>query len=315
MNKLPDGYTPLEYLEIKTPRMFLLNGFNSKTSAEKRIQDLQKDFPSPLYQCGVIPQNNILDYIILLPENAISFLKEEEKQKLLLIKREAPSRIRLRENIDSNMILYRFMEEEYIDKFFETGELLISTYNRCKKLEDENRKDDEGHATLIGNQSPFKCVMDIGVGNNALLLCTSTTSEYNPPDGKVEEYAIEIHNVLQFFELVTKQLTKEGFVIMNALNGHCIYSGRTIDKELQQNSIEKILSESNKSNTFDFGLFHSIFAEMTDDQIYFMKPPENTYENEYRFLWLLEDDVKEEKYIIHLPIEARKLCRKIKLKD
>jgi hypothetical protein len=156
--------------------------------------------------------------------------------------------------------------------------------------------------------------MDIGVGSNIVLFSTSTTPEYAPPDGKKEECVLEIHDVRRFFELITQELTKRGLRVMDVLNGPCEYTGRDTHHDLTHSAIEKTLDESDNRSSFDFGLFDSIAAETVVDESYFLKPDQNSYENEYRLLWFLDRDVDKDHYIVNLPEEARSLCRKIVLR-
>ena len=80
--------------------------------------------------------------------------------------------------------LYRYLDERYVDMFFNLGLLRISSFNQFKKHKDEARLDmQEGEASLVGrcHNSDLEVRMEIGLPNN-FVLCTSFLRSKNIAD-------------------------------------------------------------------------------------------------------------------------------------
>ena len=63
-------------------------------------------------------------------------------------------------------------------------------------------------------------------------------------------------------------------------------------------------------NSFDFEKLFALNRTIVSNDLFFSKPVEKSIENEYRMLWLLDSDLKEEYICIDVP-EARQYCQKI----
>ena len=46
--------------------------------------------------------------------------------------------------------VFRLMEREYVERFFETGELMLSSFLRFSQHKDEERNDKEGEHIIVG---------------------------------------------------------------------------------------------------------------------------------------------------------------------
>lgn len=72
--------------------------------------------------------------------------------------------------------VFRYMHEEYIDKFFTDGLLRIGSFQRFRNYPDEIRGDkQEGSGSIIGTgeQSNFQFILMTNVGENGYLLSAS----------------------------------------------------------------------------------------------------------------------------------------------
>lgn len=72
--------------------------------------------------------------------------------------------------------IYRYMDKEHIDKFFNEGILRISSFKRFKEYPDEIRGDkNEGNGSVIGTSdtSGFQFHVMSNIGQGAYLLCGS----------------------------------------------------------------------------------------------------------------------------------------------
>src|SRR5664280_336522 len=72
--------------------------------------------------------------------------------------------------------IYRYEDQEYIDRFFMTGELLISSFDQYKKYTDNKLGDkSEGTTINIGHAENEKTIYTVTtVGHNSYCFCTST---------------------------------------------------------------------------------------------------------------------------------------------
>lgn len=308
INEIPEEYQRLEYVKYvpKSQKNYLLDGFDTQEFAMQRIENLKNHFNSQPYK--IFANVKPCSYAIIIPEEAVQFLSAEEKSRLI----EEPQSIQFIENFP---IVYRFIEEQYVDEFFKTGALRLSTFGRCKKLEDENRKDiSEGNATLIACEDNIRLEMETGVGDNAILLCTSLSNNNIKANGKKDDCCIEIRDINNFTLAITQALIQKGYPIQTVLKGPCIYADRHVEKKLQGAKLNNFLNEMKNSNAIDFDKLLDLTSDIGGYNTFFCKPTENRFENEYRILWLLGTDVTQETYDMLVP-GARQYCEKIKFDD
>lgn len=173
-------------------------------------------------------------------------------------------------------MLFRFLNEKYIDEFLTTGRFRLSTFAGCQKLENMQRRDcNEGTCGLFVNGGKAASAL---VGANAFLTCASLSPLANNPEG--HKSAILIKDVEWFNREVTEGLRQLGYKVDAVLQGPCVYTnhcfalGEMPDQKTDE-SLRKIL-------------------DALGDRLYFMKDGWYIKEHEYRLLWLtsstLEDD-------------------------
>jgi len=71
------------------------------------------------------------------------------------------------------MKLYRYLEKEYVESFFDTGNLMLSSFTRCRSLEGTRGDDREGKANfaVAGRDNSVFGIFNVGL--NTQFLCTS----------------------------------------------------------------------------------------------------------------------------------------------
>lgn len=70
--------------------------------------------------------------------------------------------------------IYRYMNQEYVDQFFEQGTLLLTTYKRCREHEDAVRRDNqEGSYTFHFQGTNNSLFLRRRAGDNSYMLCAS----------------------------------------------------------------------------------------------------------------------------------------------
>ena len=207
-------------------------------------------------------------------------------------------------------ILYRFLDlkGEYVDLFFETGKLKLTTFDNCKNLEDEIRKDTkEGQSELFGFDGDIKMQISYGVGSDAILLCTSLCSEYKDDKDAIYTKFIEIFDVQGLLFAIAEQLTKNGYVIKNILFGPCFYT-----KKEFHNSVcsEKFREKLDKEKVFDWDEMTKIANTISGNNMFFQKPIDKRLENEFRLLWIVDNIKKDQDIFVTIP-HPEAFCRLI----
>ncbi len=170
--KFPEGYTPIEYIEYrpKQESLFVYGNFERFKEAmalANRINDLCKECICQI--TSVKHSDNVL-FCLVFSERIFEYVD--------FIKKEDCKIWNTPTNIIYNVpIVYRFMDEQYVDDFWKNGVLKLTTFSKCKELEDKNRKDDkEGQSELFGYDNQYTLKIGFGVGSDAIMLCTSLCS-------------------------------------------------------------------------------------------------------------------------------------------
>lgn len=305
MARLPDEFQEVEYIKYIPSKTYCLGGFTSQEDAIKRVSELQKECPSVSYDIGTKIEQKIAEYIIVFPEEAIAFLSENEKRSIF------PQPQPPLQCVEYTPTVYRFVSEKNVASFFETGNLKITTFSHCKKLESQTRRDsEEGQGTAIGIEEDLRCEIGSVVDDNALMLCTSLSENNNLPDGTHYAAAIQINNIIGFVSAITEVLINNGYQVSTILKGPCIYNNRLIQRELHDQSLSELNAEMENSSSFDFGKLFALQSSISSGDLFFSKPVEKSVENEYRIIWLLDSELKEDCIFIDVP-EARQYCQKI----
>ena len=192
-------------------------------------------------------------------------------------------------------VLYRFMEERYIDDFLERGRLMISTIPHCRRLEDE-RRGDKTEATYGYDLEWGDCttLVNTQVGENAFVFCCSLTQ--CAIHDKTHTSCLELHNWHELASEVGGQLRNMGYPIGEIFAGPCNYAQkrRRIDmrpKNYGEVRIEEILSAIGQEALYTTKDFW--FAE----------------EHEFRIMWLSNEKVSTDPIIVTVKEPKRYGCK------
>ena len=279
---LPEGYEPLPYIEIKSlqpEKLIKVTGYLSHSDAVNRIQELNKIYPSNKYQ--IFPNGvTINDYAVVMPECCKKYLKENE----VLINDKPLINISTYEPF-----IYRFFnKEEYVDRFFNNGELLISTFKRCQSIEIKNRQDKyENQNKIIIKDGEYTIEIVVGFNFETLLFCTSLAQE-NVYNNKCSiEFGFKINRPAEFLDVLTRALVTKGIKIYEILKGPCVYNNKQIELNATGSGFaDKIISD-NKKGIVDFGPTMEYISGHAQNHILMNKPTNYSFENEYRYIWKL----------------------------
>lgn len=202
--------------------------------------------------------------------------------------------------------VFRILDDiQWMENFFESGEIMLSCFNKFRKYPDEMQGDiNEGEAIVGGfdekNNKHNYVIYESGM--KAFIL--STTSEITEKvkkdfNGKC---AIKINNPTLFGLEISKKLP----FVNSGLEGACNYAPTRIhlyEKELKENKIFQNIDFQNNPNR------NEIFAEITLGMELFLKLDKYKHQKEYRLIWFSKQPVNES-IMIKCP-EAIEFCEKI----
>lgn len=103
--------------------------------------------------------------------------------------------------------LYRYMEKEFVDRFFSDGELFLTSFNRCKEHEDKARRDQrEGRYIFEFRGKSNTLAVNHQAGANSYMLCTSVSSDHNLLSRFKADSRIKISQPTEFFLEIAKAI-------------------------------------------------------------------------------------------------------------
>lgn len=205
--------------------------------------------------------------------------------------------------------VYRFLERQYADRFFETGELLVSSFMRFASNPDEAKCDvAEGGVHLVHRTASFggqTLHLNVeGFGDRAYALCGSlnpsraTQTKFGADSGIVitdpYHFALEVAKVIPGFR--------------RAFQGPCSYQAyRAIECDL--GPIDFGCSEATSDPyKLDQTALQQAFSTMLNEDAFFIKHSDFHAECEYRLVWLV-GHVAREPLVVKVP-DARQYCRR-----
>jgi hypothetical protein len=206
-------------------------------------------------------------------------------------------------------VLFRYLNQEFINEFFKSGRLRISSFQAFSKYQDEQRFDpNEGQNILNGLGNGVAFGAKVRFGRSSLVLSTSTIED---------DQLLKAFNVDGYFKI--KDSTGFGISISNKIpcfvsgtEGPCIYSSeRSIQRKIDlKNRDVKGLKELKKkdSNLYKDEL-SKIINEISEMDGYFLKLNKYSHQNEYRLIWNCEY-LKEDAMFIECP-KAIQFCEKV----
>lgn len=183
-----------------------------------------------------------------------------------------------------NPRVYRFIEKEFADAFFATGELRLSSFKQFAKHKDEQRLDGlEGTARVMSKAIDDPGLMwngQIRAGQNAYVLSTSLVPSNNVMAEFGCDSGIVIHAVKKFAEQVGAKIP--GFY--GGFDGPCSYQANrivTFSHGNHQLKEEDFLTPA----AVEFGML------VAGADPFFLKHHKFLPQNEWRFVWLVDHDV------------------------
>ena len=192
-------------------------------------------------------------------------------------------------------VLYRFMEDKYIDDFLENGRIQVSTIPHCRRIEDARRRDPM--ESVYGYDFEWRdrvTPVTALVGENAFVLCCSLTQ--CAIHDKAHVNCLELHDWHKLVAEVGEQLRIMGYPIGEIFAGPCNYAQKRRSIDMRPNKygdveIERVLSVFGQE------------AFYTTKDFYFIE------EHEYRILWLSSEKAPSAPVIVTVKDPKRFGCK------
>lgn len=200
--------------------------------------------------------------------------------------------------------LYRYEDEQWIDRFFATGELRLSLFSQFAKYDDPalgDTQEGRGLSEGVTSDNAFYMV-SMSQGHNAYVFCTSTILAKNLRSLFKRNSAFVIDNPTAFAHEIARQIPGLAHVLVSP----CEYRNRMV---IQRNISAPAMKENER--TLD------TVAQMANaaggPELMFLKRAHYAYQCEYRLMWLV-DERCHEPLSVKAP-NARQFCRRVSDED
>lgn len=203
-------------------------------------------------------------------------------------------------------VIYRYLEKKFVDDFFQSGLLRISSFSKFSQHCDEERKDmSEGFGVVTHQNSEGEgqtIIASLSQGSNAYVLCGSMSLREDLSNAFGTDSGFRINDSLGFSAAVARYIP--GFHI--GQEGPCFYVGqKSVNRDMGPIDWDT-LKPSQESEEFDPSKISRTMLDAAGDDLFFMKHDIYAHQNEYRLLWHTPQNV-----FSHIDIvcpEARQFC-------
>ena len=194
----------------------------------------------------------------------------------------------------------------YIDQFFESGRIRLSSFQQFARHPDEERQDpDEGRSVLAGTGYDQTVVMVVRGGSNCLVLSASSLLDDSLAQAFGTDGCFRIKDTTQFGVAIAGRL--QGFV--QGVEGPCVYLDRKlIQKQLSADAADRLKAQIADGNV-QIDQVGAMAAELGDTDALFVKSKRYRHQAEYRFVWTVRHEV-DEPVFVDCP-EAVQFCDRV----
>jgi hypothetical protein len=205
--------------------------------------------------------------------------------------------------------VYRYLNRQYIDGFFTTGKLRLSSFRKFALHTDELRHDKhEGKAVCVGlhPEQTIYIVADFGVGS--AVLSTSTIESEKLMRDFGEDGYFRINNTTGFRIAIAEKL-KEHHVVSRGLESMCTYKEtKDITRDIQGLPLDELKDLKGEDIVKNEHMAKLLGSDLWDEAC-FLKLNKYKDQSEYRMVWHLELGIGE-----HIDItcpEAIQFCDRV----
>lgn len=200
-------------------------------------------------------------------------------------------------------MLTRYMEEQYVEEFFEEGKLRISSFKSFRSNPDEEQGDTQEGCVSAQLSTPNGSHAILGInGQEAYVLCATTVESKTLEASFSTRAGFRIIDTLGFAQAISSHIP--GFVA--GLEGLCSYrDAPSVEKTLIS---DFPLTDSFPNPEVWAAEYEKFVANQSRDS-YFLKRSRYSYQAEYRFIWFAQRNERD--FIDIVCPEARMFCQPI----
>ena len=215
-----------------------------------------------------------------------------------------------REWIIRQPYVYRYLEKEYVDAFFEDGKLRISSFRRFAAHKDEARMDTQEGKGLVSHQHRIGAGQNISgwitYGENAYVLCGASRHDRDIMKAFPKaDSGFRINDTIRFADCIANHIP--GFI--GGSEGPCIYLPHRIVHRNLGHVDETTLHADGAPGSIDVSKMLGFLNHVDGGDMCYLKHRDYGYQSEYRFIWNTRQKT-ENYYDIEVP-EARDFCTRI----
>ena len=202
-------------------------------------------------------------------------------------------------------VVYRYLDQQFIEEFFSTGRLRLSSFHQFKNYADEERGDDhEGKNVVTGIGDNITITAGVEQGHNSLILCTSVRGDND---------LMRQFGCTGFFRIVDTHMF--GRAIANrisgctdGLEGFCTYKDAHL---IRKKMLPRISSEIqyDQGAAPDLERVAEVVMGLSGLEGFFSKRMKFSHQCEYRMIWNLDRDV-DDVVFVDCP-EAFEFCERV----
>lgn len=289
-------------------KQYMLSGFATKEELLIRNSEFVTNFGhkpndgiSFMFEYGQLSE---YDWGMIVPEANLDLLNESERtsERLHEIPKPEP-------RIEPYApMVFRYLEKEFVDLFFDKGILRLSSFRQFKKHKDEQRGDKSEGTNLIHATGGMTMMTFVNSGSNAFVLSTSLKNSKSLCADFNYDACFVIENPVDFLITIGSKLGD----LRGALLGPCIYQPvKIITRNMPGLSLEGLKSDYGGIDPLKM---HQQSIKTGGNDVFFTKTNVHSHQNEFRFLWFLWEDKVEDHILIEVP-EAIKFCSKFEFTD
>lgn len=195
-------------------------------------------------------------------------------------------------------VVVRYLEKaEFVEAFFATGALMLTTYSRCQSIEDAVRRDPkEGHSTFAFDHGGYTTAGIQQVGKRSYMLCGSMIESAAQAERFGAASYIRINDPLRFAEAVSRWIPG----CQGVRFGPCIYRERRETTKATSSllpPVQDLLSATPDNLERTFNEMNRSLAQAVEQELaaepYFLKEADPfAADAEFRFVWTVPYDVE-----------------------
>lgn len=179
--------------------------------------------------------------------------------------------------------VYRYMDGRYVDEFFKSGKLRLSSFARFHQHKDEQRGDpEEGQATVTGTHAKSKhSIVGIVLPNQSSFILCGTTIPNPQTMSAFGNGCIRIVETMNFALAIAQSIP----YFRGGIEGHCIYQPeRMFERTLSYDPLPH-LAAPGEPGSVDLGKLSQGAMALNSPDIFLLKRDMYSHQSEYRFVW------------------------------